>query len=105
MTYRAATVALLLAGLLAGCATEANGPSGANPYPPVPALITEAMPKPPLSAEALMWQPGHWNWNGTGYVWLPGQYVPAAGHGPLFQQGYWRQSPSGWTWQPAHWTS
>ncbi len=52
-----------------------------------------------------MWQPGHWNWSGSGYVWQRGQYVPAAGHGPLFQPGYWKQTPSGWTWDPAHWTS
>ena len=38
-----------------------------NPYPPVPALISETVPKPPVTAEPLMWQPGHWDWNGSGY--------------------------------------
>ena len=102
MTYRMAPVALVLAGLLAGCATETTT---ANPYPPVPPPIAETRPLPPVSAQALMWQPGHWTWNGSGYVWQKGEYVPAAGHGPLFQPGYWQQSPAGWKWEPAHWTS
>lgn len=104
MTYRFAPVVLVLVGLLAGCASETTT-STANPYPPVPAPIAESRPLPPVSAQALMWQPGHWDWNGSGYVWQKGQYVPAAGHGPLFQPGYWAQTPSGWSWQPAHWTS
>lgn len=102
MTYRFAPVALVLAGLLAGCAgTTTSG----NPFPPVPPPIAETMPKPPVSGQELTWQPGHWNWNGSGYVWQKGEYVPAAGHGKLFQPGYWAQTPSGWSWQPAHWTS
>ena len=105
MRYRIAPVALVLAGLLAGCASETTTVASGNPYPPVPPPIQEQVPKPPVSAEPLMWQPGHWNWSGTGYVWQPGQYVPGAGHGPLFQPGYWAQTPSGWAWQPAHWTS
>ncbi|HET8995938.1 MAG TPA: hypothetical protein VFN42_04660 [Acetobacteraceae bacterium] len=104
MTYRFAPVVLVLAGLLAGCATETTTSTG-NPYPPVPPPIAESRPLPPVSAQALMWQPGHWDWNGSGYVWQKGQYVPGAGHGPLFQPGYWTQTPSGWSWQPAHWTS
>jgi hypothetical protein len=106
MTFRFATVAFA-AALLAGCAGGENAPAqvGANPYPPVPQPIAEPIPKPPVSPVPLLWQPGHWNWNGTGYTWEPGQYVPAAGHGPLFQPGYWAHTPSGWTWRPAHWTS
>jgi WXXGXW repeat (2 copies) len=90
-------------GLLAGCA---NTPADlANPYPPVPAPMAESIPKPPVTGEALVWQPGHWDWNGTGYVWAPGQYVPAAGHGQLWMPGWWARTESGWSWQPAHWTS
>jgi hypothetical protein len=52
-----------------------------------------------------MWQPGHWDWNGTGYAWAKGQYVPAAGHGSLWTPGWWSRTPSGWTWMPPHWMS
>jgi hypothetical protein len=104
MTYRMFPVALLGAALLAGCANQTTT-TAANPFPPVPPPMQETIPKPPVSAVPLLWQPGHWNWNGRGYAWQPGEYVPAAGHGDLFQRGYWAETPSGWTWQPAHWTS
>ena len=96
--------ALVAVALLAGCAQQQQVASG-NPYPPVPALIHETVPKPPVTSEALMWQPGHWDWNGNGYVWAKGQYVPAAGHGNLWMPGWWAKTPSGWAWQPPHWRS
>lgn len=103
MTKRTLAAALLGASLLAGCATTTV--SAGAPFPPVPPPIAETIPKPPVSPEALLWQPGHWNWNGQSYDWQPGEYVPAAGHGALFQTGYWQQTPSGWVWVKAHWTS
>ena len=103
MIKRFLAAASLGATLLAGCATTTT--TSGNPFPPVPAPMQETIPKPPVSGVALLWQPGHWDWNGTGYAWQPGEYVPAAGHGNLFQQGYWEQTPSGWRWDPAHWTS
>jgi hypothetical protein len=93
---------LLGGSLLAGCATTMNTP---NPYPPVPPPTAEVIPKPPVSAEPLVWQPGFWDWNGGGYVWLPGRYVSTAGHGTLFQMGYWQLTSSGWVWVRAHWAS
>lgn len=98
-----ALAAMLAIGLLSGCAGQRN--ADANPYPPVPALIPEARPNPPVTAEPLMWQPGHWDWTGNGYVWANGQYVPAAGHGNLWMPGWWSRTQAGWTWQPPHWTS
>lgn len=68
MKYRTAVAALLGATwVLAGCVT-------ANPPPPLPAPMTESIPKPPVSAVPLIWQPGHWDWTGSGYGWIPGQY-------------------------------
>jgi hypothetical protein len=98
------TVAALIAILLAGC-TAPPTTTTVDAHPPVPAPLPETMPKPPVSAEGLIWQPGHWDWTGAGYVWQAGQYVPAAGHGDLWMQGYWDHTQAGWTWQPAHWTS
>jgi len=106
MSNRFLAVALLGASLLAGCATTTTTTTAAaNPFPPVPPPQAEMIPKPPVSAETLLWQPGHWDWNGSGYVWQPGEYVPAAGHGTLFQTGYWQPTPSGWAWVKPHWTS
>jgi hypothetical protein len=98
MRYRSITAALIgAAWILAGCTTI-------NPPVPVPAPMAETMPKPPVSAEPLIWQPGHWDWTGSGYAWTPGVFVPSAGHGNLWMPGYWAQAPDGsWAWQPPHW--
>ena len=103
MTIRPFAAALLTVALLSGCSPQTT--TVVDEHPPVPALLPDPIPKPPVSAEVLMWQPGHWDWTGAGYVWQPGQYVPAAGHGYLWMQGYWDHTPAGWTWLPAHWTS
>jgi hypothetical protein len=87
----------LAVAVLTGCVMQSA------PYPLVPALAVEQMPNPPVTEVPLIWQPGHWNWTGAGYVWQPGEYVPKAGHGGLWMAGYWAQTPSGWAWQPPHW--
>jgi hypothetical protein len=97
--------ALLVLGLLSACAPQPDAEDTPNPHPPVPALIPETMTKPPVIAEPLLWQPGHWDWTGSGYTWAPGQWVPAQGHGPLWMPGWWSHSSGGWVWQPPHWTS
>jgi hypothetical protein len=101
-TFTAAAT-LLAITLLGACTPQSQ--AGGNPYPPVPPLVAEVIPKPPVAGEQLVWQPGHWAWSGGGYIWARGQYVPAAGHGNLWMQGWWSQTAAGWTWQPAHWTS
>jgi len=100
MKHPAIAAALLgAAWILAGCVPDSPPP------PPPPAPVVETMPLPPVSASPLIWQPGHWDWNGSGYVWARGQYVPARGHGNLWVPGWWSRSDAGWVWQPAHWTS
>lgn len=95
-------VALALAAsvALAGCVTETTAPFSP---PPIPPLQTEVLPLPPVSAVPLIWQPGHWNWNGAGYVWQPGLYVPQGTHSNMFMPGYWQQTTSGWAWVAPHW--
>jgi hypothetical protein len=103
-----APAALLGAALIVGCIAQpqtAQSQYAANPYPPVPPLVLEVIPKPPVSGQQLLWQPGHWDWTGGGYVWAGGEYVPAAGHGNLWMPVWWARTDAGWTWQPAHWTS
>lgn len=101
--YAAGLIALTAMLTLAGCNT--NEMTGGNPYPPVPNNLQETIPKPPVTSEPLMWQPGHWDWNGSGYIWAQGQFVPAAGHGNMWMPGWWSKTGGGWSWQPAHWMS
>ena len=91
---------LLALGVLCGCAGSLP-----NPNPPVPALLPDPQSLPPVAGEPGVWQPGHWDWSGSGYVWAPGQWVPQVGHGQLWMHGFWQQTGGGWVWQPAHWTS
>jgi WXXGXW repeat (2 copies) len=102
MRPRCILFATLAVSFLAGCT---GLPLTNNPYPQVPELVAEPMSKPPVTSEPLIWQPGHWDWNGSGYIWAHGEYVPAQGHGNLWVPGWWSRTPSGWTWQPAHWVS
>jgi hypothetical protein len=75
----------------------------AGPPSPIPPPMAETMPKPPVSAVPLTWQPGHWDWNGSSYTWAPGQYVDLGGHPGNWQPPYWQQTGGGWVWQPGHW--
>lgn len=86
------------------CLAVASCGNGGNPYPPVPPLQPDAMGKPPVTTTPLIWQPGHWDWVGGGYSWVPGTFVPSAGHGNMWMPGYWAKGEGGdWVWQPAHW--
>jgi hypothetical protein len=96
--YRVA-LALVLGLALSACQSPRE-----PPYPPIPPLRAETMAKPPVTATPLFWQPGHWDWNGTGYVWAPGVFVAQDGHSNIFQYGTWAKAPDGtWFWEPARW--
>ncbi len=72
-------------------------------HPPVPQIPAEQVSAPPPSSAVLIWQPGHFDWNGIDYAWIPGKWVDRAGHGTLWQDGYWQQSGQTSVWIPAHW--
>ena len=95
---------LAIAAALFGVALNLTGCAADNAPPPVPPPMADAIPKPPVSPTQLIWQPGHWDWTGSSYVWVPGQYVPRGGHSDLWTPGYWEKTSSGWVWRPAHWT-
>ena len=88
----------------ASCLALASCAPAGNPYPPVPPPQPEVMDKPPVTTTPLIWQPGHWDWAGSGYAWTHGAFVPREGHSELWMPGYWAQTPDGgWSWQPPHW--
>ncbi len=85
-------------GLLLAACTPAN-----VGHPPVPAVRTEQIPTPPNASVVVIWQPGHYDWNGVDYVWIPGEWVDRAGHGTAWQDGYWEGAVPTSVWVPAHW--
>lgn len=91
---RLAAVTLMLAGCVG---------SGLGEPPPIPPVRAERIPMAPPSKITQIWQPGHWDWDGQGYRWLDGEWVPRNGHGPLWQDGFWRRRGNDHAWIPAHW--
>ena len=72
-------------------------------HPPLPPMQAEEIPLPPTSRVEVIWRPGYYDWNGTEYVWVPGEWVERAGHGTTWQDGYWNGAPPNSVWVPAHW--
>jgi hypothetical protein len=92
--YLAAAVILL--SLASGGMAVAQGYA---PPPPPP----EVVPPPPPSAQAWVWRPGFWRWDGRTYVWVAGRYVhPPRAHA-VWIPGHWDARPRGWVWVPGHW--
>jgi hypothetical protein len=87
---------------LAGCQT-AQEQMGACPTPPPP--NAEQRPLPPVANYEQTWQPGHWDWNGSGYSWRPGAWIPRNQHTIEWMDGYWTRNttPGPCNWLPAHW--
>jgi len=93
--------------LFGSTAPLAEAPSNAGtlgvivaPYAPPPPQA-EAPPPPTPSAK---WIPGHWDWNGTKYVWFPGMYVENPPANANWVPGEWQPGPTGWTWIAGHWS-
>lgn len=101
----------ILALLVTGCSYAPYSPPSYNeqasaeviaPGPP-PAPRYEATPPPPTGV--VVWEPGHWNWNGRDWEWAPGQYVARAQPDAQWIPGHWAQrAGSGWVWVPDHWS-
>jgi len=72
----------------------------ANPYPPPPPLQAEVVPPAPVGR---YWEPGHWQWNGAQYVWVPGRYIVRAAGVTHWEHGHWENRGGAWVWVPGHW--
>ncbi len=95
-TLAALAVSLALTGVAAA------QPYAPPPYPAVPVPRVEQIPPPP-PGRPLVWEPGHWHWNGAAYVWLAGHYIVGRPHWHAYVPGYWAHRGPGWVWIPAHW--
>ncbi len=90
--------------LAAVLAVGSLGPAVAQPpYPPVPPPRYEIVPPRPGPHAA--WMPGHWNWNGTRYVWIRGHYVRRWPRGGHWAPGHWVWAPRAgrWVWRQGRW--
>lgn len=94
---RVAFATALCGLLLQGCAAANVG------HPPVPAPLSEQIPLPPVSAVQQVWRPGDYDWNGTDYSWVPGQWLARGDHGLTWQDGHWDGVNAAAVWIPGHW--
>lgn len=72
-------------------------------YAPVPPPRVEVVPPAPVGP--VIWQPGHWHWDGYRYIWIGGRYVQRRPHYVHYVEGHWRWAPrlGQYVWRPAHW--
>ena len=101
-------VALPLLSLSAGCVVEEprRGPvvEIVAPKPPPPVRYEVAPPLPPERVETVVWDPGHWHWNGRDWEWIPGHYVERPHREARWEPGHWAERPNGsWVWVEGHW--
>lgn len=87
---------VLAAGLAASAIAQ-------PPYPPIPPPRYERVPPRPGPHSA--WVPGHWNWNGTQYVWVEGHYVRRWRQRGHWAPGHWAWAPRAgrWVWRQGRW--
>jgi WXXGXW repeat (2 copies) len=109
-------IALAASFGLAGCVHEDAAPPrtsqlvvqmpdqlATSPGPPPPPH-SELVPPPPPDMGPVVWQPGHWQLSGTGWIWQSGRYVPPPVGQTTWVPGRWLQQPSGsWSWVEGHW--
>ncbi len=98
--------ALALAGGVAAIAPMAHAQGIGIIIVPAepPRTRYEYIPPPPYHRrEVLVWDPGHWHWDGRGWVWIAGHYVERPRHEAIWVPGHWASYPDGWHWTPGGW--
>lgn len=96
---------LALAGVVLLALTGCSVQQDVSACPKPPARKAEVIPKPPISEQVMLWQPGHWDYSGGNYAWAPGQWIPRGNRSGQWFDGYWTRdaAPSPCHWVPAHW--
>lgn len=100
---------LALALPLAGCTIEAQ-PAPVRAYYPAAVVVHPAPPPPryeavpPRPRGGYIWRPGHWEWTGNRYGWVPGRYVYRQTGWHSWVNGHWAPGPGGGIWVPGHWS-
>lgn len=73
---------------ISGTWVPAQGDGSGEPaYMPQPPASLEAGPNSPQPGPGVVWTPGYWQWQDSGYAWRP---------------GFWAAVQTAWVWIPAH---
>jgi len=102
----AATVAVVPAQPTTTVVTTASSgqPASVIAVPTTPPAAEIISPQVAV-ANAMDWQPGHWEYTGYSRTYIPGQYVPRPQGGSYWVPGRWQQlsSDEPYTWVAGHW--
>ena len=74
LTKKVLVSALIAAGAIGAAATPLSSVADITIYAttPPPAVKVETVPAP---RTGYVWQNGHWKYEGSQYVWVPGEFV------------------------------
>jgi hypothetical protein len=91
-------VMIAVAAVVSSAGAQQSGPRFAQlaqtAAPPVPMIAPAASPPlqeeaiPPPPTPAVYWQPGHWTWVVSTWVWIAGQYVERPQPQAVWQPGH-----------------
>ncbi|MCB8877180.1 hypothetical protein [Acidisoma silvae] len=73
----------------------------AQGYPPMPPPPFERRPPPP--PPGMIWEPGHYRWDGYRYVWVGGHFRRGGPGYRQFVPGHWAWRGGRQVWIPQHW--
>jgi len=110
-----ATAPLTVPGFVPAQSAALTATPTPPPLPiPIPPMVTGTPPAaqveviPPNPGSGAVWQPGHWQWTGaggTGWAWMPGQYVAPPTAASQWVPGRWtHETGRGWLWVDGHWS-
>ena len=105
---RTASIVLPLLLLTAGCVIQRpSGPVAVEAValkPPPPVRYEVAPPLPPERVELMVWDPGHWRWDGHDWDWVSGHYVKRPHREARWVPGHWDARANGtWIWVEGRW--
>ena len=107
--------AMIAAGALAGCVVDHPAPQPTERVvvtPPPTTHVVVARPAPPAPRVEIqpaapdtraVWDPGHWNWDGAPYVWVPVRYIERPNVAMRWEPGRWVSENGGWVWTEGRW--
>jgi WXXGXW repeat (2 copies) len=71
-------------------------------------IITDVGPPPPRAEnpgrphDGYVWAPGHWEWGGHAYQWMPGSWIVEHGKSHWVAD-QWQPMGTQWRYLPGHW--
>jgi WXXGXW repeat (2 copies) len=91
-------LALAVSAVLSGCVDEERVVYVRSVPAPEAAEVVAVAPGP-----GYYYARGHWEWNGSHYVWKQSRYIRRPHAHAVWVEGHWQSSPQGWYWQAGHW--